>query len=123
MPNRKLTYKRGEIWWVDLNPVIGNETGKERPCLILQNDVGNKNGATTIIAPLLPGTKTYPYVVDILPTSQNKLKGDRYVNLGQMRVVDALRIKNRQGVLEDIYWDRIERAVLIELGFSSALTS
>ena len=121
MPNRKLTYKRGEIWWVDLNPVIGNETGKERPCLILQNDVGNKNGATTIVAPLLPGTKTYPYVVNVSPTSQNKLKGDRYINLGQMRVVDARRIKNRQGVLEDSYWGRIEQAVLIELGFSSAL--
>ena len=121
MPNRKLTYKRGEIWWVDLNPVIGNETGKERPCLILQNDVGNKNGATTIIAPLLPGIKTYPYVVNISPTSQNKLKGDRYVNLGQMRVVDARRIKNRQGVLEDTYWDKIEQAILIELGFSLAL--
>ncbi|PZO15928.1 MAG: type II toxin-antitoxin system PemK/MazF family toxin [Leptolyngbya foveolarum] len=123
MPDRKLTYKRGEIWWVNLNPVVGNETGKERPCLILQNDVGNKNGATTIVAPLLPGTKTYPYVVSISPTPQNGMKGDRYVNLGQIRVVDARRIKNRQGMLEDIYWDSIERAVLIELGFSPALRS
>lgn len=121
MPNRKLTYKRGEIWWVNLNPVLGSETGKERPCLILQNDVGNKNGATTVVAPLLPGTKTYPYVVNISPTAQNKLKGDRYVNLSQMRAVDARRIKNRQGILEDIYWNSIEKAVLIELGFSSAL--
>ena len=119
MPNKKLTYKRGEIWWVNLDPVIGNETGKERPCLILQNDVGNKNSATTLVAPLLPGTKTYPYVVNIAPTAQNGLKGDRYVNLGQMRVVDARRIKNRQGILEDIYWDSIEEAVLIQLGFSS----
>ena len=118
MPNKKLTYKRGEIWWVNLDPVIGNETGKERPCLILQNDVGNKNSATTLVAPLLPGTKTYPYVVNIAPTSRNGLKGDRYVNLGQMRVVDARRIKNRQGILEDIYWDSIESAVLVQLGFS-----
>ncbi|MFN5967749.1 MAG: type II toxin-antitoxin system PemK/MazF family toxin, partial [Pseudanabaena sp.] len=44
MPNGTLTYKRGEIWWVDLNPTIGSETGKERPCLILQNDIGNQNG-------------------------------------------------------------------------------
>lgn len=115
MPNRKLTHERGEIWWVNLNPVIGNETGKERPCLILQNDIGNKNSATTLVAPLLPGTITYPYVVNIVPTTQNGLKGDRYINLGQMRVVDARRVKNRQGTLEKTYWNSIERAVLIEL--------
>lgn len=60
IPNGKLTYKRGEIWWVDLKPVVGSETDKERPCLILQNDIGNQNGSTTIVAPLLPGPKTIP---------------------------------------------------------------
>ena len=82
MPNGTLTYRRGEIWRVDLKPVIGNETDKERPCLILQNDLGNQTGATTIVAPLLPGTK------------------------------------NKQGLLEDKYWEEIEKAVCIELGFS-----
>ncbi|CAN1208892.1 mRNA interferase [Tumidithrix helvetica PCC 7403] len=120
MPNGTLTYKRGEIWWVDLKPVVGNEVDKERPCLILQNDIGNQNGATTIVAPLLPGMKTYPFVVNITPTSQNGLNGDRHINLSQIRAVDAKRIKNKQGVLEDIYWAEIEKAVSIELGFSSA---
>jgi len=120
MPNGTLTYRRGEIWWVDLKPVIGSKTDKERPCLILQNDVGNQNGTTTIVAPLLPGTKTYPFVVNIAPTSQNGLDGDRHVNLSQMRAVDTQRIKNKQGILEEKYWEEIEKAVCIELGFSSA---
>ena len=123
MPNGKLTYKRGEIWWVDLQPVVGSETDKKRPCLILQNDIGNQNGGTTIVAPLLPGHKTYPFVVNITPTAQNGLNGDRYVNLSQLRAVDAMRIKNKQGVLEDIYWEQIEKAVCIELGFSAAFKS
>lgn len=123
MPNGTLTYKRGEIWWVDLQPIIGNETGKERPCLILQNDIGNQNGLTTIVAPLLPGTKTYPFVVNVTPTVQNGLNGDRHINLSQMRAVDTQRIGNRQGVLEDTYWEEIEKAVCIELGFSSAFKS
>lgn len=117
MPNGNLTYRRGEIWWVDLKPVIGHETDKERPCLILQNDIGNQNGTTTIVAPLLPGTKTYPFVVNIKPTPQNGLNGDRYLNLSQMRAVDAQRIKKKQGLLEEIYWQEIEKAVCIELGF------
>ena len=123
MPNGTLTYKRGEIWWVDLQPIVGHEIGKERPCLILKNDIGNQNGSTTIVAPLLPGTKTYPFVVNITPTVQNGLNGDRYINLSQMRAVDAQRIKNKQGVLEYIYWEEIEKAVCIELGFSSAFES
>jgi mRNA interferase MazF len=120
MPNGILTYKRGEIWWVDLKPVVGSETDKERPCLILQNDIGNQKGATTIVAPLLPGTKAYPFVVNIKATPQNGLDEDRYVNLSQMRAVDAQRVKTKQGVLEDSYWEDIEKAVGIELGFSSA---
>lgn len=120
MPNGTLTYKRGEIWWVNLKPVVGSETDKERPCLILENDIGNQNGATTIVAPLLPGVKTYPFVVNVTPTSQNGLDGERHINLSQMRAVDARRIKHKQGVLEDIYWEEIEKAVGIELGFSSA---
>jgi mRNA interferase MazF len=120
MPNVTLTYKRGEIWWVDLNPVIGSETDKKRPCLILQNDIGNQNGTTTIVAPFLPGMKTYPFVVNVVPTSQNGLDGDRHINLSQMRAVDTQRIRNKQGVLEDNYWEAIEKAVCIELGFSLA---
>jgi mRNA interferase MazF len=120
MPNGALTYKRGEIWWVNLKPVIGNETGKERPCLILQNDIGNQNGTTTIVAPFLPGMKTYPFVVNVTPTSQNGLDAARHINLSQMRAIDSQRIKNRQGVLEDRYWEDIEKAVCIELGFSLA---
>ncbi len=123
MPNGTLTYRRGEIWWVDLKPIVGNETDKERPCLILQNNVGNQNGTTTIVAPLLPGTKTYPFVVNVAPTSQNGLSGNRHINLSQMRAVDAQRIKNKQGVLEDIYWGEIEKAVCVELGFSLASKS
>jgi mRNA interferase MazF len=64
--------------------------------------------------------KTYPFVVNVAPTSQNGLDGDRHVNLSQMRAVDTRRIKNKQGVLEDNYWEEIEKAVCIELGFSLA---
>ena len=118
MPNGILTYKRGEIWWVDLQPTVGSETDKKRPCLILQNDIGNQNGATTIVAPLSPGSKTYAFVVNVTPTLQNGVKGDRHINLSQIRAVDAGRIQNKQGVLEGIYWEEIQKAVCIELGFS-----
>ncbi|MDR9402246.1 MAG: type II toxin-antitoxin system PemK/MazF family toxin [Halothece sp. Uz-M2-17] len=123
MPNGVLTHKRGEIWWVDLQPVIGRETDKQRPCLILQNDIGNQNSSTTIIVPFLRGRKNYPFVVNVIPTSQNRLDQDRHLNLSQMRSVDAQRLKKKQGTLESAYWKAIEKAVCIELGFSSEFNS
>lgn len=120
MPNRKLTYQRGEIWWTNLEPTVGSETGKERPCLILQNDRGNKNSSTTVVAPLLPGANNYPFTVNVSPTAQNGIQGQRHINLSQIRVVDVQRIKNKQGTLENSYWDAIERAVSVELGFNPA---
>jgi mRNA interferase MazF len=119
MPNGKLLYKRGEIWWVNLDPTIGSETGKRRPCLILQNDLGNKSSTTTIVAPLMPGRKSFPFVVNIDPTIQNGLDSERNINLSQLRVVSFHRISKQLGVLESTYWAEIEKAVNIELGFST----
>ena len=42
--------KRGQIWYCDLSPVVGSEQGGLRPCLVIQNDIGNKYSPTTIIA-------------------------------------------------------------------------
>lgn len=38
MPNGTLTYRRGDICWINLDPALGVETQKTRPCLIIQND-------------------------------------------------------------------------------------
>jgi mRNA interferase MazF len=123
MPNGNLVYKRGEIWWVNLDPTIGSETGKRRPCLILQNDLGNKSSTTTIVAPLMPGRKSFPFVVNIDPSIQNGLDSERNINLSQLRVVSFQRISKQLGVLENTYWAEIEKAVNIELGFSAVFDS
>lgn len=119
MPRGKLTYKRGEIWWVNLDPALGSEPAKTRACLILQNDLGNERGNTTVVAPFFPGHKSFPFVVNVTTTPENQLDRDRHVNLSNLRVVDAVRVKSRLGVMEPKYWPEIERAVSIELGFSS----
>lgn len=118
MPNGDLRYRRGEIWWIKLDPTVGNETAKKRPCLILQNDVGNARSHTTMVAPLLKGSKTYPFVVNIEATVANGLDENRGIHLEQMRVVDNWRIDNKLGTLEDKYWSEIEKAVCIVLGFN-----
>jgi mRNA interferase MazF len=118
MPKSDLRYRRGEIWWVNLDPTVGSETAKRRPCVILQNNVGNARSDTTMVAPLLKGLKNYPFVVNVEATVDNGLDENRGIHLEQMRVVEQRRIDNQLGKLEDKYWHDIEIAVGIVLGFN-----
>ena len=44
--------KRGDIFYADLNPVVGSEQGGIRPVLVVQNNVGNKHSPTVIVVPI-----------------------------------------------------------------------
>lgn len=108
--------RRGEIWYVRLDPAEGDETKKTRPCLVLQNDIGNKFSNTTVVAPFLaPGN--YPFLVNITPTKNNGLDKLRGLNLSKIRSVSISRLVNKIGKVEDQYWSLIQRALLAECGF------
>lgn len=111
---KKPDYHRLDIWWVKLDPARGNEAKKTRPCLILQNDIGNQFSDITIIAPFLE-PKSYPFVVNIQPTEHNGLDRRRGLNLSQMRVAHYSRFISRLGILENHYLPQIENAIAIEL--------
>ncbi len=106
-----VTYRQLEIRWVDLDPTRGAETKKKRPCLILQDDLVNQGSRTIIIAPILPGHKDWPFVVNIKPTKGNGLDQERHVNVKQLRAVDISRITNKQGALEKRYLEPIKTAL------------
>jgi mRNA interferase MazF len=52
-----MTVKRGEIYWVEFDPVRGSEQGGLRPALVVQNDIGNRYSPTTVVAAI---TRTLP---------------------------------------------------------------
>jgi len=109
-------YRRLEIYWVDLEPTRGSETQKERPCIILQADIVNRGSRTLIVAPILPGHKSWPFVVNITPSGVNGLDKDRHINVKQLRAVDISRITNKQGKLESIYLEEIDNAIPLVFG-------
>ncbi|MFB2923186.1 MULTISPECIES: type II toxin-antitoxin system PemK/MazF family toxin [Aerosakkonema] len=117
MPQGNLTYKRGEIRWVKLDPTVGAEAQKTRSCLIVQNDIMNQYGLLTIVMPFRPGSKQAPYVVNVKATPTNGLDRDRYIDVGQIRVLDNSRILGLVGVLEEEYWESIRLAMNVVLGF------
>jgi len=64
-----MTVKRGEIYWVEFDPVKGSEQGGLRPALVVQNDTGNRYSPTTVVVAItrtMP-PRPYPFVVVIEP--------------------------------------------------------
>ncbi|MCP4164527.1 MAG: type II toxin-antitoxin system PemK/MazF family toxin [Chloroflexi bacterium] len=111
-------YRQLEIRWVDLDPTRGAETRKKRPCVIVQSDIMNRRSRTVIVAPLLPGHKSWPFVVNLTPTGHNGLDKNRHVNLKQLRAVDVSRIDNKQGLLEEHYLVDVLSAIRLVFGIS-----
>lgn len=106
-------YRQLEIRWIDLEPTRGAETQKKRPCVIIQSNLINQGSRTIIVAPILPGHKNWPFVVNVKPSKNNGLDKERHINLKQMRAVDVSRIQNRQGILERQYLKPIQEAIRI----------
>ena len=113
-------YRQLEIWWVDLEPVRGAETQKQRPCVIVQADLVNLKSRTVIVAPLLPEHKDWPFAVNIEPSPENGLDKERHINVKQLRSVDRSQFSNvfsnRQGVLEKKYLQPIHGALKTVFG-------
>lgn len=117
MPQGSLTYRRGEIRWVRLDPTIGAEAQKTPSCLVVQNNLMNQHGLLTVVMPFLPGRKQAPYVVNVTASPANGLDRDRYIDVGQIRAIDNSRVLGLVGILEDDYWEPIRAALDVVLGF------
>ena len=113
--------KRGELYYADLSPVIGSEQGGVRPVLVVQNDVGNKYSPTVIAAAVTSKlTKArLPTHIELSARTYGLVK-DSVVLLEQIRTIDKRRLKERIGLLSPQVMARVDDALLISLGFSSA---
>jgi mRNA interferase MazF len=110
------TPRRGEIYWVSLDPTVGSEIAKTRPALIISNDVGNQYAARVIVAPITSGgtSKIYPFEV-ALDTGEGGLNQAGKIVFDQIRTVDKSRLGNRIGVLERERMEEVNRAIRISL--------
>ncbi len=113
--------KRGEIWWVDFSHERrGAEQTGRRPALVIQNDVGNENSPTTIVAAIGSGQqeKELPILVKI-SSAESGLPRDSVVNLAQIRTIDQSRLGNKSGNLTQEKMRKVDKAIKISLGLSS----
>ncbi len=115
----EITIKRGDIFYADLSPVVGSEQGGIRPIIVLQNDVGNKY-SPTIIAGAITSRMTkakLPTHIEVVQ-GQFGLPKDSVILLEQIRTLDKRRLKSKLGSLDERTMNRVNRALLISLGFA-----
>jgi len=109
--------KRGDIFIVNLEPVKGSEQGKTRPCLVIQNDLGNRSSPTTIIAAITSNTEhNYPFTVFIRKGEAN-LPHDSLVTLNQIKTISVPhRIVRKLGSLKPETMRKVDEAIKVSLG-------
>ena len=113
-----MTIKRGELYYADLSPVVGSEQGGVRPVLVVQNDVGNKYSPTVIAAAVTSKINKAKLPTHIeLPSNSYGLAKDSVILLEQIRKLDKRRLKERIGELSELTMTRVDKAILISLGF------
>ena len=90
-----MVIKRFDVYLVILDPTIGSEIQKTRPCVIISPDEMNRHVATMIVAPMTTKGRSYP--TRVACTFQGK---DGQVVLDQIRTVDKLRLARKLGRLK-----------------------
>lgn len=114
-----MNIKRGELYYADLSPVVGSEQGGVRPVLVVQNDVGNKYSPTVIAAAVTSKINKAKLPTHIeLPSTSYGLQRDSVILLEQIRTLDKMRLKERIGELNEVMMSKVDKAILISLGFT-----
>jgi mRNA interferase MazF len=109
--------RRGDVFLVTFDPTIGAEIRKTRPAVVIQNDVGNRAGSTTIVAAITSQVKSplYPFEV-LVPSGEGGLGKSSVVLLNQIRTIDRARLVRRLGALRRETMARVDEALIVSLG-------
>jgi mRNA interferase MazF len=91
-----MVVKRFDVYLVNLDPTVGSEIQKTRPCLVISPDEMNRYIATVIVAPMTTRGRSYPSRVDC--HFQGK---DGQIVLDQIRTVDKVRLVRRLGQIDE----------------------
>lgn len=108
---------RGDVFYADLNPVVGSEQGGVRPVLVIQNDIGNKYSPTIIVAAITSKIEKakLPTHIEITAKATN-LEKDSVILLEQIRTIDKKRLQRHVTHLNKKIIEKVDEAIEISLG-------
>jgi len=94
VPIKSAPVKRGEIWLVNLDPTVGSEIQKTRPCVVISPPEMHDFLRTAIVAPMTTASRPAPFRIAVRHAGKDGL-----ILLDQIRAVDKTRLTKRGGVL------------------------
>jgi len=111
-------YKKYDVVFANFNPKKWHAQAWIRPCVIIQNNLFNKNAPTLIVVPLTTNMKKpFPSEFIIKASSLNWLEQDsRYLG-SQIITIDKEYILEKVWCLEEVYYEEIKKALFIALDF------
>ena len=103
--------KRGEIWWINFEPSVGEEVRKKRPAVIISNDVSNKYIKRYQVVPVSSSIeKLYPSESLIKVSGKNsKVMADQLTTVSELRFLDKI------GQVTPSELEEIERVIRLQL--------
>lgn len=87
--------KRGEIWIVNLDPTVGREIRKSRPCIVISPSEMHDHLKTVIVAPMTTGSREAPFRIPVTHQGKHGL-----ILLDQIRAIDKTRLVAKSGALQ-----------------------
>lgn len=112
--------KRGDIFYAELNPVIGSEQGGTRPVLVISNNTGNRHSPTVIVAAITSRVHTKAKLPTHTEVSDFEgLDKDSVVLLEQIRTIDKQRLKQYMGLMPDNIMARVDKTLAISISLNN----
>lgn len=109
--------QRGDVFLVNLDPVVGSEVGKTRPAIVLQNEMANRTSPTVTVLPLSTQVeRVFPFQV-LIPAGEGGLPRDSKALCEQIRTLSIRRLAQRLGSLPPERLEEIRTALERHLWF------
>ena len=109
--------QRGDVFLVNLDPVVGSEVGKTRPAIVLQNEMANRTSPTVTVVPLSTKVeRVFPFQV-LIPAGEGGLTRDSKALCEQIRTLSAKRLLQQLGSLPPERLEEIRTALERHLWF------
>ena len=116
----KRTYRRGDIYLVDLGNHCGSEQGGFRPVVVIQNDIGNKYAPTLIVAPITSRTwKKANQPTHFALVGVDNLVSPSVVLTEQILTIDKSRVIKFIGRISDEQMRSVDKAIKVSLGIET----
>ena len=104
--------ERGDVFWVNLDPTVGSEIKKHRPCAVLTVNPFNDVRRTVVVMPLSTAVTPHPPLVVAVPSAGKTSTA----KIDQLRAVDKSRFTKHEGKLSSHDMHAIEHALKTVLG-------